>query len=288
MVTAGDIHSPLLGIGAVEPVLNAAVEWPGKGWGWGTSTAWAIPTALLAWGGALVDRRLALLVVPAAIAMLCRRGVRAVGLALALSPAGVGGLVGAASYTTGTGRLRVASMPNSTYPNPSRDGRIAWDRRPSCFRTNGAAALFDAPHDLALLAMGWLFGPMPGACDGAYPTRAEAILAMDNATVQTTSRIGQGTIDLPSRQVQLAPEAISTFETAMQAHAAYGADGTEPELEASAALFGKDCLLVRIRPMPSDDYFSDTVTLFDADSGQAFAHYCLEGECYAPWFRYQP
>jgi hypothetical protein len=112
-----------------------------------------------------------------------RRGRRSVLGAVLLSPFVAVSLLSAGQgllgYVTGTAALRGKGMPGPGYSN--------LDRTLRCRQSSGGCVVTGhepftiLPNNLVLLALGAVFGSMPGGYDGPYPTEEDAFLLLENA-----------------------------------------------------------------------------------------------------------
>ena len=86
----------------------------------------------------------------------------------------VGGhfLRGAFGYTTGTATLEYVGYPGYGNGNLDPRSRVPWGTTGCTFL--GHEALTQGANNLGVQMMGTLFGTMPGAYDGPYPTKQEA------------------------------------------------------------------------------------------------------------------
>jgi hypothetical protein len=190
----------LIALAAIRPALGASplptwvnrvfgggavvLVWVGAGMAW-----WLWPLVLMApvaLGLSWRWRRYALLLTPVVIP----------------ATAFASGVLG---YATGTGEIMGYGLPGAEYFNLDRQTRAPiW---------NGGCVIFGpeiatlVPNNLALELMGRLFGVMPFAYDGPYPTRDEALALLDQSGTPVEADFEHGRMTFDGAELKL-PAAV--------------------------------------------------------------------------------
>jgi len=190
-----------------------------------------------------------------------RRGRRSVLGAVLLSPFVAVSLLsagqGLVGYLTGTAALRGKGMPGPGYSN--------LDRTLRCRQSSGGCVVTGhepftlLPNNLVLLALGGLFGSMPGGYDGPYPTEEEAFALLEAAT-PVTVRDG-------ARPVVVAGHAIDE-ELLDLLGPMYGPRGLDTPRTYRLAVVDDRCLV-----LGDGDAAFDEVVLVDVEGRRKIAWY---------------
>lgn len=202
------------------------------------------------------------------------RSVVAVALALA-NPLSFFFLHGVVDYAGGKPAFRGKGLPGPEYANI--------DPATRCRRVSGGCVISGnewaiiLPHNLALHAMVFLFGPPAGSYDGPYPTREEAMAAVSAGGIPVSSRqFVMGTIPTAEGEVRMERQLMEKIGTHLFSLGGYGM-GEELEGEQlHAALWQGRCLILHWRGSPefeSDGEKPEVVVLVDKQSGIPFAIY---------------
>ncbi len=190
-----------------------------------------------------------------------RRGRRSMVGAVLLSPFVAVSLLSAGQgllgYLTGTASLQGRGMPGPGYSN--------LDRTLRCRQSSGGCVVTGhepftiLPNNLVLLTLGALFGPMPGAYDGPYPTAEEAFALLE-AAKPVTVRDG-------ARPVVVAGHAIDE-ELLDLLGPMYGPRGLDTPRAYRLAVVDDRCLVVG-----DGDAAFDEVVLVDVEGRRKIAWY---------------
>ena len=93
---------------------------------------------------------------------------------------------GILKYAAGHASLMTYGLPEPEFNNLDREPRCRWST--SGCAVDGSEAFRHAPNNLAVRLMTRMFGVMPGAYRGAYPTRAEVVALVAQEPRRLTAR----------------------------------------------------------------------------------------------------
>jgi hypothetical protein len=239
---------------------------------------------LLTYGGILIIAG-ELLWFSAAIPLLVlekRKAWRWVAIGLLLNPVVVYFASTCVDYSQGTAYFKSSGLPAPEFHNLDPVVRCFW-RSSGCFG-EGGELITQLPNNIALKLMGALFGPMPGSYHGEYPTSQEAILAIRSAGPLSIETLKSNRIPLPdgSATVHLAKELGADLVAGSQMLYFDPDEDTREPPSPRMARIGQ-CLLIGIPRVKMEYCFSDkppdeddidwVITLFDIETGEAFAWY---------------
>jgi hypothetical protein len=199
-----------------------------------------------------------------------RRFVDAVAF-VCLSPLAVMFTLGVIDYAHGRAKLRSMGLPGTESHN--------LDRQLRCGRSTGGCLVgghewaWLRPYNLAIRTMTACFGCMRGAYTGPYPTKDEALAALENAAVLPPADLAACRFSVGGRTIQLDEDVATLVHLQIPDIA--------PPQPITAALWQEDCLILRI-PTPSwhePDKPSAVIVLIACEKGRPFAYYA-EGEYY--------
>lgn len=163
-------------------------------------------------------------------------------------------------YMSGSATLRSVGLPGLTARN--LDPTLRCRHRSTGCVPGGLTLLWDAPNNLTLRVLGAVFGTMPYAYDGPYPTAEEAVTAARAATVRPTWDQLEGGVTVGGRSVQLGEDVTYRF------------CGTHWVRDARARVALTDeRLLVVADEHAHDDPRDPCVLLFDTRTSQLVAFY---------------
>ena len=159
-----------------------------------------------------------------------------------------GGVLG---YAAGRASLMTYGMPGPEFDNLDRELRCYWSTS-GCV-VDGSEPLRHAPNNAGVRMMIGLFGPMPGAYRGAYPTKSEVVglLARDTRRYSTQEVGG------------------ALLAAGFPRSGNWGAictKGTPPDLRWGVFDIQGEAILVAT---------PEEATLFDKSTGRVFARYRL-------------
>jgi hypothetical protein len=238
---------------------------------------------LLAYGGIVITVG-GFLWFSAAIPMLVlirRKAWRWVAIGLLLNPMVFYFAGTCVAYSTGTAYFKRSGLPAPKFHN--LDPFVRCFRRTSGCLIDGGEFIEQAPNHLALKLMGALFGPMPGSYHGEYPTSQEAILAIRSAGPLSIETLKSNRIPLPdgSATVHLAKELGADLVAGSRMLYFDPIEEGGPPSPRMARI--GQCLLIGIPRVKREYHFSDkppdendidwVITLFDIETGEAFAWY---------------
>jgi hypothetical protein len=210
--------------------------------------------------------------------LLAQKRWRLVALCAAMSPMGVGFVVGVVSYCTGIAKLQGMGLPGPGYFNV--DPELRCERSTGGCIVNGGEILTQTPNNWAVVGLTRLFGPQPGAYIGPYPdeTQAKAALSASGASI-SVEMLAQDQVDVAQPPVKLDAGVGSgllrpTMFTFVGGKLDAGSRNLKKEIGSpTATLYQGQCLILRIPMNPP----SAMIVLLDTRRGRPFAYYA-EGE----------
>lgn len=238
--------------------------------------------------------------------LIWRRAWLAAGLLLLLNPCSVTFTLAMLSYARGEAHLRGAGLP----------GTESWNLRPDLrvHRISGGCVVYPSrevwmgSHNAGVRTAIAVFGPMPGAYLGPYPTREETLAAVDRGEPLDHEMLAHDTIAIADRRIDLQPGvgramlkcywlAYSTWVD-QPGPASWADEATRID----AAVVDWPAVVVRIAfTDPSHtgmyrgvgDARSGVLVLIDGERGRPFACYEYgQGEAWGhggpPWFIFWP
>lgn len=227
-----------------------------------------------------------LITIGIAVCLVARRRWVALGVLIVLSPVFVSFVLGAVGYATGTAKLRSMGLPGTEFHNPDRQTRCG--RQTGGSLVNGGEFIWHTPNNAAVRLMAAMFGPVPGSYDGPYPTRAEAVAALEEAEDVPLGDLMRDSVEI-GRQETLLGDLVGARLLqqlpirVLAENIAAGRDVDEQERQfygqVTGAIWRQRCLILRI---PSDMRYglpdgpgpaSAMIVLIDRQAGRPFAYY---------------
>ena len=193
-------------------------------------------------------------------------------LSAALSPLGVGFVVGVVSYCIGNARVQGMGLPGLGYYN--LDPELRCERSSGGCLVNGGEVLTQAPNNVAVVALTRLFGPQPGAYIGPYPSETQAKGALASAGAVSVEALLRDRVDLTQPPIRLDRGVGAGLLERLQLTLAGGqldafSRQTLKDLgPIRATLYQSQCLILRV-PM----HEAAMIVLIDTKTGRPFAYY---------------
>lgn len=214
-----------------------------------------------------------------------RRRYLLIVLCVLLTPFTIFAFEGFADYQTGSARLRYMGYPGPEFYNP--DPELRCGRSTGGCLVNGTEWLLHEPYNLSVMLMIKLFGPMRGSYTGPYPSREEAVTALDGATALPVDQLLRDRITVGETEVQLGEgvgEAL-IYDSPVYYFSGKG-DPTKAGQELlaelgpiTAALYRDRCVILRV-PTDFPDGLKDKgeepsgmIALIDRENGRPYAYY---------------
>lgn len=223
----------------------------------------------------------------ACLLLLVRRRFRILAIGIVISPLTLGFILGLINYTFGTARLMHVGLPGTTFFNIDPEVRVG--RSTSGCIVQGGEWMLHWSNNLAVRGISFIFGPMPGAYVGPYPTKEEAKNALEYAFVQDPAAFYNSEVVVDSNKYYLDEgvgkgllSVISVDDWPMK-------DKPDDPLSIApikAVIWQHECIIVQI-PTNLRLTKSAVIVLFDMKTGRPFAYY-PEGNYYhrsppVPW-----
>jgi hypothetical protein len=180
------------------------------------------------------------------------------------SPFGVAVIWAAASYSAGKARLWTVGLPTVELANVSPSTRLQTVSS-GCLVSGGEWAI-QVPNNAMLLVMTSLFGAMPGAYDGPYPSDAEVDEALRVAVPVPLAAVQADRVIVGGREVRLRPGLGGRLVDATM-----GSLATPPAPRGSI-LKGR-VLALRFFGGDDEEYFpAPVLILIDTETGKVIAY----------------
>lgn len=216
---------------------------------------------LLAWSAALVGfvSYFATPILIAFVAWLAvRRRFKSIAVLSLTSPLLLASALATFNYARGTARLHTVGMPDS-FDNVDPTSRYQWSSS-GCL-VDGSEWVINEPNNATLYSLSALFGPMPGAYSGPYPSEREAQNALRSAPHVTWKELASGTL-VVRRRIRLGQGLGEALASALS---------TRPP--PAVALFHDRVLLLESQFMDGLDQPESLIALIDAQSGKLIAYF---------------
>lgn len=220
------------------------------------------------------------------IPLLCwKRAFRPLVWLLLLNPLTVAFGFGVASYLQGAPHLRYMGLMSIEFYNVDPDTR--------CFRSTGGCVVEsnewvrDVPHNFALATLTTIFGPASRCYDGPYPSKEEAMQAVETAEPTPLDVFVGGNVMAEGKAVDLAAPMVAKILEGSAFLALQPGHDDDVRTEITAATFHDRCLVLRIRRGEADDEpeapGGDVLILFDMKNKRPFAYYLLRQGAVVGW-----
>lgn len=176
------------------------------------------------------------------------------------SPIGVSLLFGIGSYLGGTAQLMTVGYPPVELANVGRMTRLQ-TASTGCM-VSGGEWMTHLPNNAVLVALRFMFGPMPGAYDGPYPPDADVTETLSKAAPLATSDVELDRLHVSGRAIRLQPGIGKKLVNALESRGF---------LEAKAAIWRDRVLVLGFTFSGTADERGIDV-LIDIDSGKILAY----------------
>lgn len=225
-----------------------------------------VAATLLAWLSAFVGG-LPWLVTPAFLVLMDwlgrNRFWRPLATLLLASPFAVACGFAALSYARGVAHFWTTGLPDATFHNV--DPSTRYQSTSSGCIVNGSEWVLHLPNNATLRALHFLFGPMPGAYDGPYPSGKDIQSALASASPLDWQDLELDTVSVDQSTIPLRRGVGSNLVAALQPRS------NQPH--PSIALWQGRVLLLRF-PASHADLAAEAalVVLVDRDTGKVIAY----------------
>ncbi|HEY4330405.1 MAG TPA: hypothetical protein VGN88_11770 [Phycisphaerae bacterium] len=229
------------------------------------------------WGSALLGPLFLILLptaITATILLILRKKWRPLVASLLLSPIAVSAARGALEYTTGTAHIE--GMGLIRYP-VNVDPVTGMQYSSGGCMVSGNEWITQAPHNLTVLALFQLFGKMPGAYNGPYPSELDAYAALAGAAPFDLPAFSSDRFLVAGKLISLRPhlgeDLLKGFNEGP------GSDPSDPTFliqygQPEATLYAGTCVIIAIPiSLPAPGVENRIIILLDAPTGKAFAIY---------------
>jgi hypothetical protein len=200
-----------------------------------------------------------------------------------LSPVTLAFILGAVQYGLGTADLRYMGLPDTEFNNLDTDYRCP--RVTGGCLVNGGEFLVQEPHNAAVMLLINLMGPMRGSYDGPYPSREEALAALNGAERVPLEDLLNDVVRVQGQEVPLGHHVgrglvAGTDMRTLAKDVLQGKIVNERDRkwygEITAAIWQDRCLIIRI-PLPTalqeGAEPSAMIAVIDRQAGRPFAYY---------------
>ncbi len=225
----------------------------------------------LAWAAAFFGPAaiLALVALPALVALLvARRNWVHVATLAGLSPLAAATVLAVVSYCRGSARLLTSGLPSLESHNLDPQTRL--QRVSSGCLVDGSELVQQVPNNAVVRVLSGLFGPMPGAYDGPFPSLEESEAALSAARSIAWQSIRSDLISVGNDRVRVRAGLGAALSALMRREA------PEDIGDPRAVLWRHRVLLIELRTSELGARATRRI-LVDARSGKVIAYYGFGG-----------